>query len=290
MKKLNLIIVILVCLICSGAVFAQIALPRESQRATVAQTIGDTNVTIVYYRPSVKNRKIWGELVPYGEVWRTGANDNTTFEISANVKINGQDLPAGKYGLHTIPNKDSWIIIFNKVNNEWGSFKYDQKQDALRVTVKPETSNAMREAMMFEFETVNKTTTNVVLTWEKLRVPFTVDAGNVNERVMAKIRAGLADTTAKNYRQNLLTGANFVYNEKMKASYPEALDWTDKALKIQEGFGALRLKAMLLAGGKSSRSRKNEQSAGKSRNGQRIGKRLGKMEGKKVATLANNYR
>ena len=185
--------------------------------------------------------------MPYGEVWRTGANDNTTFEVSENVKINGQDLPAGKYGLHSIPNKDGWIIIFNKVNNEWGSFKYDAKQDALRVAAKPEAAPMMRETMIIDFETVTKNSANVVIAWENLRVPFTVDAGDVNGRVMAKIRAGLTDETAKTYRQSLLTGANFVLGEKMAANYPEALMWTDKALKMQEGFGALRLKAMLLA-------------------------------------------
>ena len=130
--------------------------PRPSQKASVMQTIGVTDVTITYSRPGVKGRKIWGDppaelaagtatldnqntrpkdmvIVPYGHVWRTGANEATQFEVTDEVLINGQKLPAGSYSLHTIPGKDEWTIVFNGTANQWGSFNYDEKKDTLRV-------------------------------------------------------------------------------------------------------------------------------------------------------------
>ena len=141
---------------------AQLRLPRPSPKATVMQTIGVTDVTIVYSRPAVKGRKIWGDwpaevageatldnqntrppgapIVPYGHVWRTGANEATQFTVTDDVLINGQPLPAGSYSLHSIPGKDEWTIIFNTVAQQGGSFEYDAKKDALRVKTKPEVS------------------------------------------------------------------------------------------------------------------------------------------------------
>jgi tetratricopeptide (TPR) repeat protein len=234
-------------LAAAGFALAQVQLPRESNGAIVSQTVGDTKITVIYHRPNAKGRKVWGELVPYGQVWRMGANDNTTFEVTNDVTINGQKLPAGKYGLHAIPQKTEWTIIFNKVNNEWGSFRYDEKQDALRVKVMPTTITSMQETMMFEFETVGKSNTNLVLSWEMLRIPLTIDVGDVNGRVLTQLREAAKDETAKTYRQTLMSGANFVLAEKLTANYEEALGWVEKAIKLQENYGALRLKALLLA-------------------------------------------
>ena len=152
MKKLFLL-TILLCVLSVGA-FAQLNLPRESNRAAISQTIGDTVVSIVYHRPNVKARKVFGgELVPYGKVWRTGANEATTFEISNDVKINGQVLPKGKYSLHSIPTETEWTIIFNKTADQWGSFEYDAKQDVLRVPAKPQAAG-FHETMGLEFENI----------------------------------------------------------------------------------------------------------------------------------------
>jgi hypothetical protein len=175
-----------------SSVFAQLNLPRESQRQSITQTIGDTTVAIVYHRPNVKGRKIWDGLEPYGKVWRMGANENTTFEVSNDVKINGQVLPKGKYGLHSIPNKDEWTIIFNKVNNEWGSYNYDQKQDALRVTAKPMKSD-LQETMSLSFENVKANTADIVVAWENVKVPFTIDVGDVSARILADVRNQMAN-------------------------------------------------------------------------------------------------
>src|SRR5436190_20179097 len=114
--------VMIVLLFGSFAMAQGLELPRVSQKATVSQRVGLTDVSITFSRPGVKGRTIWGGLVPYNQVWRTGANEATTFSVSDDVKINGQPLPAGSYSLHTIPGKDSWTIIFNKVDKQFGSF------------------------------------------------------------------------------------------------------------------------------------------------------------------------
>lgn len=243
MKKV--IFIALFVLISSVAASAQLNLPRESQRQEIAQTVGDTRIAVVYHRPNVKGREIWGGLQPYGEVWRTGANENTTFEVSGDVKINGQTLPAGKYGLHTIPNKDEWTIIFNKVNNEWGSFKYDRKQDQLRVTVKPQTAE-MQETMSLNFENVKPQTAEIVVRWEKVRVPFTIDVGDVNGRVLTYLRGQMNSVKADDFRSPI-DAANYIYSQKMTANYAEAIQWLDASLKTKETANALGLKAYLLA-------------------------------------------
>jgi hypothetical protein len=246
-------------MICSVGALAQLNLPRESARQEISQTVGDTRIAIVYHRPNVKGRPLWGCqtadvipkggvtypcLVPTGQVWRTGANENTTFEVSNDVKINGQPLPAGKYGLHSIPNKDEWIIVFNKVNTEWGSFRYDAKQDQLRVTVKPGTGE-MQETMSLGFENVKPSTADAVIRWETVRVPFTIDVGDVNARVLADVRKQIAAATADDFRTPA-QGAGWVWSNKMTGSYEEAIGWLDKSIAIRETFVNLAAKANLL--------------------------------------------
>ena len=227
-------------------IFSQLSLPRESSGATVTQTVGDTKVTIVYHRPNVKGRTVWGKLVPYGEVWRTGANENTTIEISRDVTVNGQNLPAGKYGFHAIPNENEWTLIFSKVNDAWGSFTYDEKQDALRVKVAPKKSKDNRESLNYEFESVTPRSTVVVLSWEKLRVPFTVDIGDIYGRNLTNIREAIKNRKPEDFRP-LNQGANYVLTFKIKENYTEAVGWLDESLKAQETFGSLNIKARILA-------------------------------------------
>jgi hypothetical protein len=143
---------------------------RPSPPAEVSQKVGEATVTINYSQPAVKEREIWGGLVPYGKVWRTGANEATTFEVSKDVKIEGETLKMGKYGLFTIPEKDEWTIIFNSVPDQWGAFNYSADKDVLRVKVKPAKSSEFKERMTFEISKKGK----VTLLWENLAVPFTV--------------------------------------------------------------------------------------------------------------------
>ena len=159
-----------VALLISSFAFAQEGKAKPSPTATATGKIGDKTITIVYAQPAVKGREIWGKLVPYNEVWRTGANDATTFEVDKDVMIEGQALKAGKYALFTIPTEGGeWTIIFNSVVKQWGSFKYDASKDVLRVKVKSKKSDKMMERMTFDIKG------NMVhLMWENLAVAFKV--------------------------------------------------------------------------------------------------------------------
>lgn len=171
MRAIRLLALILVLVLATGAVLAQRGddADRPSKNGKTEGTIDGVGVVLEYGRPNVKGREIWGGLVPYDKVWRTGANEATTFTVSADVTVEGEKLPAGTYGLFTVPGKDTWVVIFNKVANQWGAFEYDAAQDALRVTVTPKPSEEPVETMDFVIDG-----SSVVLRWEKLTVPFTV--------------------------------------------------------------------------------------------------------------------
>lgn len=216
--------------------------PRVSPKATVAQTIGLTDVTIVYSRPNVKGRAIWGGLVPYGKVWRTGANEATTISFSDDVTINGQKLPAGTYSLHTIPNADEWTIIFNKVAKQWGSFTYDEKQDALRVKAKPQAA-PMHEMFTIDFANVTLDNAQVVLSWDKLAVPFTIEA-NTKQKTLEKARAALAAAKPDDWMTPLQV-AQFMYENKLDTD--EARRLLARSLAAKEMPGNLFFKAEWLA-------------------------------------------
>jgi hypothetical protein len=232
-------------LIAGWSVSAQLSLPRESQRQTITQTIGDASVSIVYHRPNVKGRKVFGGLEAYGKVWRTGANENTVFEVSRDVTIDGKPLPAGKYGLHTIPGKNEWIVIFSKDNDKWGSFSYDEKKDALRVSVKPEKI-PNQETLSYSFDDVGPHTAKIAIRWERIRVPFTVDTGDVTARMMAQIHEAIKNRKPDDLRP-WNQGAGYVFTFKVKDSYTEALQWLDSSLAARETFGIMVTKARLLA-------------------------------------------
>ncbi|GAB3293605.1 DUF2911 domain-containing protein [Hymenobacter tenuis] len=150
--------------------FAQNPAEDKSKRPSPAATVTGADFTIEYSRPSMKGRKIFGELVPFSQVWRTGANEATTFEAKKAVTINGQALPAGKYALFTIPTEKEWTIIFNKTAEQWGSYKYDAKQDALRLKVKP--TNTLQPVEQFTISTDKAGV--VTMAWENSQVSFTV--------------------------------------------------------------------------------------------------------------------
>ena len=145
---------------------------RLSKNGSTAATIDSVDITIEYGRPSVKDRVIWGGLVPYDRVWRTGADEATTILFSDDVLIAGQPLAAGEYSLFTIPGENEWTVIFNNVAQQWGAFNYDEAQDALRVTVEPGPNDFVET-----FE-IGVEDSQVVLRWAELAVPFTVSAGD----------------------------------------------------------------------------------------------------------------
>ncbi|HEY0555998.1 MAG TPA: DUF2911 domain-containing protein [Thermoanaerobaculia bacterium] len=221
----------------AGATFAQqLDLPRPSPNASVSQTVGVTEITIKYSRPGVKDRQIWGKVVPYGEVWRTGANENTTIKFSTPVRIDGHELPAGIYGLQTLPTAGDWTIIFSKDANEWGAFSYKEADDALRIQAKPQPAE-LRERMAFDFDDVTDTAAKVVIQWEKIKVPFTVEV-DTPKLVAAKIKDAVRWQTS-------YQAANYCIQND--TCLDDASRWLDASIALDSNFANLRAKALLLA-------------------------------------------
>ena len=206
-------------------------LPDPSQRAEISQRIGITNITINYHRPLVKNRKIWDGLVPYGKVWRAGANENTTITFSDPVVIEGKPLDKGAYGLHMIPNADEWTIIFSKNSTSWGSFTYDQAEDALRVTVKPMAAD-MHEALTYDFDQLQPDSAVVELEWEKVAVPFkvSVDVHDVVEASLKKQLRNLSQYTWMSWND----AANYLLTEKI--ALDDALTYANKSIENEDRY------------------------------------------------------
>ncbi|MFI5166086.1 MAG: DUF2911 domain-containing protein [Thermoanaerobaculales bacterium] len=221
---------------------AQLDLPRPSPKATVVQTVGVTDVTIAYCRPSVRGRVIWGGLVPYDQVWRTGANEATTITFTDEVSIEGTALPAGTYGLFTIPGKDEWTVIFNKGAKQWGAYDYKQADDVLRVKVKPQAA-AFAEVMTLSFPAVAIDSVTVALNWEKLEVPFTVHVATV-PKVLAAARKAVAEAKPDDWRTPYRAAVFCLDNN---VGLDEAKAWIDKSVAIKETMANLSAKARLLA-------------------------------------------
>lgn len=225
-------------LLATTAVFAQVRSPRVSPSATLTQTVGLTDVTIKYSRPGVKGRTIWGDLVPLGKVWRTGANEATTITFSDDVWINGQKLAKGTYSLHTTPGTDMWKVHFNSVADQWGSYSYDASKDVLTVDAKPERAE-FREWMGFEVPEMTTDTAKVVLRWENVAVPFTIDTKST-ERTMASFRNAMNPDWRTPYM-----AASFAFENKGAATDAEMNTWVDQSLKAQENIANLYLKARM---------------------------------------------
>ena len=234
----------------------QLNFPRVSPKASLMQTVGTTDVTITYNRPAVRGRSIWGSLVPYDQVWRTGANEATTIEFSEDVLVNGQPLPKGTYSLHTIPGRDQWTLIFNKAANQWGSYAYDAAQDALRVTAKPERAD-FREWLTFDITDMTTDTARFVVRWENVAVPFTVDTQSTTRALQAAEKAiGAMDN---NRWMTPYRAADFAFSANRMV---EAQRWLDMSIKERETLPNLWLKArMLHAQGKTAEALRTAEQA-----------------------------
>lgn len=242
----------LVALSAGPAVAQGLTLPPsgDNQHSEVLQQIGLVNVEISYNSPNVqapdgtdRKGKIWGELVPYGMAnlgfgscgdqcpWRGGANQNTTFTVSHDVRVQGQPLPAGTYGLHFIPGKEEWTIIFSKNSTAWGSYFYDGKQDALRVTAKP-VASGYREFLTYEFVDRQPASATVQLEWENLALPWKIEVPNADQLYVDNIRRELQNAQGFTW-QNWDAAANFTLNRKVNLA--EGLVWAQTA--VNGSFG-----------------------------------------------------
>jgi tetratricopeptide (TPR) repeat protein len=221
---------------------ALLDLPRNSQDAQVTQTIGITNVTVKYSRPLVNGRKVWGSLVPYGDVWRAGANENTVITFADPVSIEGKPLDKGTYGLFMIATENQWTIIFSKISSAWGAFTYKQDEDVLRVTVKP-TASDFHDALVYEFDDLNPDSAVVTLRWDKLAVPFkvSVNVPQVVEQSLAKQFRGIVQYTWVSYDD----AANYFLDAKI--DLPEGLKYADLSIQAEERYDNLMTKSRILA-------------------------------------------
>jgi hypothetical protein len=221
---------------------ADLVLPRVSPNATVKQTLGVTDLTLTYSRPGVKNRAIWGQLVPFDKPWRTGANEATTFTTTDDITVSGQKLPAGTYSFFTIPAAGDWTVIFSKQKELWGSTDYDPKQDALRVTAKPDTTQPHQEWMMLGFDDLSPASCNLVLRWQRLRlaVPIAVD---VNAIALARCRTEVAAAKPDDARTPM-RAAQFCFDNTV--ALDEGKQWLARSLQAQPNYSNLTLQARWL--------------------------------------------
>ncbi len=235
----------------TGSLWAQeIKTPKPSPKATVFQEIGLSDVTITYHRPGVKERVIWGDLVPYDKIWRTGANNATTIEFSGDVTIDGNKLAAGKYGLYTIPGKAEWTFIFSKQNSLWGAGGYKESEDALRIKVKPGSGPHHCEWMNFGFADLSDGSAKVVLRWEKLMVGFTVKV-DTKGMVLKSIERTMGRYWVPAYR-----AADYAFENEM---LDKAKDWIDTSVGIQAIYWNMLLKAKIYK--KTAKTKKDEKMA-----------------------------
>jgi len=225
----------------NGSQATELNLPRISQRAQVMQRVGLTDITVLYHAPLAGGRDLFGKVVPYDKVWRAGANENTTISFTDDVSVEGHPLSAGTYGLHTIPNADEWTIIFSKNSTSWGSFSYDEKEDALRVKVKPTTAEN-RDSLAYTFDDIKPESTAVTLRWGKVAVPFhvSVDVNAITERSILNQLRNVGGFTWAGYDE----AGNWSLDTNYKLD--EGLKWEDTSIQNEERFDNLETKSRIL--------------------------------------------
>lgn len=220
--------------------------PAASPSCTIKQRVGLTDIQIAYSRPGVKNRTVFGGIVPYGTVWRTGANSATKITFSTPVKLEGNDVPAGTYSLFTIPGADTWTIIINKDANQWGSFQYNSNDDLVRFTVTPMTlDDTTVDAFTIEFTQIRDDSAVLMLIWDKTVAPIQLQV-DVVSKIVPEIEAAMAAPGKKSdgfYYQ----AAEFYYDHDLDLK--KAMDWVNAGLadKPMIAFEILHLKAEILA-------------------------------------------
>lgn len=216
--------------------------PRVSPAASVTQRVGITDITITYHRPGVKNRDIWGALVPYDVVWRAGANENTTITFSDPVLIGEEQLAAGTYGLHVLPTEGEWTFILSYQASAWGSFTYDESEDAVRVKATP-IEIPHEEYLTFTFDNPTRNEVEVTLSWEMLEASFTIWV-DTDEIVVQGLRDGLRGLPGFSWRGWQQAAAWCLQND---TNLDEAMEWIDRSLGMDRNFANLRVKSGLLA-------------------------------------------
>jgi Protein of unknown function (DUF2911)/Tetratricopeptide repeat len=216
--------------------------PMASPHSQVQQTIGITQVSIDFHRPRVNERDVWGALVPAGQVWRAGANDNTVISFSTDVEVEGEPLAAGTYGLHMIPDEGSWTVIFSSNSTSWGSFSYTEDEDVLRVTVEPQSAEH-QEWLTYGFDDLSAGAATAYLRWEKKKIPFRITV-NTPEIVLANARRELRHRPGFGW-QGFFQAANWAFNNGLAPE--DAAQWVERSVQLQPTANNLGLQARILS-------------------------------------------
>jgi tetratricopeptide (TPR) repeat protein len=235
------VLTIAVTSVRAGAQAPPLSLPDASQAATVSQRIGLTDITVRYHRPAVKQRTIWGDVVPYDQVWRAGANENTVLSLSTAASIGGQLVPAGEYGLHMIPTRGDWTVILSKEATAWGSFFYDQSKDAARFTAHPQAAE-FQEHLSYTFDAPAAAGVTLTLRWEKLSVPLpiVVDTPAIVSDNLQQQLHGLPGFFWQSFAQAASWSA------RNNANLDRAAAWADRAIAMNRNYQTLRAKSLVL--------------------------------------------
>lgn len=218
-----------------------IEFPAASPACTIKQRVGLTDIEISYSRPGVKGRTIFGSLVPYGQVWRTGANQATKITFSTAVKLNGTDIPAGTYALFTIPGEDEWTIIINKGAAQWGAFQYNQKDDVARFQARSVAIGLPIETFTIEFNAIHDDSARINLVWDRTVVPIKVEK-DLTSTLVPQIEAVMASDAKK---KPYFEAAKFYYDHGQDLQ--KASKWVDAAIAEREAHYIVYLKAEILA-------------------------------------------
>ena len=230
--RLPLLFAVLLLLAGTAAAQQPLTVPRASPHATMSQRVGLTDLAFDYHRPAVDGREVWGALVPWDQVWRAGANENTTFTTTSPVTVGGQRLDAGTYGVHLIPSETGpWTVIFSTTNTAWGSFSYDETEDAARVAVTPRPA-PMQEHLAFRFDEPGDDTVTAVLHWETLELPMamSVDTPAVVLASMEREMRGLPRFRWQGWNQI----AAYAMQHDLRLG--EALGWAERSVAMTPTF------------------------------------------------------
>jgi hypothetical protein len=237
-KLIGILALAIFSLVRLNAQAQPLKVPAPSPLGTVKQSVALSEITIEYSRPSVKGREIFGDLVPFGKVWRTGANASTKITFGEDVKVEGNAVSAGTYALYTIPDKDEWTIILNKNLTLWGSDGYKQEEDLVRFKVKPSALTSKVEMLTFNVTDVTPSSANVELVWDLTRVAF-----NLTVEIDTKVMKDIETTMATDKRPYFQSATYYYENGK---NMKQALTWVNKAIEQNpKAYWAILLKAKI---------------------------------------------
>ncbi len=221
----------------SAPIGTPIDLPRQSQKAIIMQRIGLTDVSIEYSRPKLNGRAFPDDFLRDGQVWRAGANENTVITLSTRTSINDKKIDKGKYGLHILKEEDAWVVILSNTTTDWGSFTYDEKEDAYRISVNTEQTNCKKEFLEFGFDNITENSATIYLDWGDIRIPMSLSL-NTHDLVIEKAIQDIRSTAGAGWQGQFLAGA-YIVNHQLKNHYDKAESWLNTSTNRNGNYNNL---------------------------------------------------